>query len=197
MYNWDNAAAADLGAGTAAAKCAEDHTQGEAIKVSSLAGAVFRHKDRKCGQQDTLWYFWDLEMGFTLCFPDTSNTRFQSHAKACAIIITYLNLILQFLSYVEQNKASWTLNHMEHNVKCGCEDNATQHEFAVITIYYQAIGVPYMHEICGPLQSETNMLKLDPLHEKVKSHLCKIIADPNLLLSLDMSYETDSLDGKL
>ncbi len=76
MYNRDNAAAADLGAGTAAAKHAEDHTQGGAIKVSSLAGAVFRHKDRKCGQQDTLRYFWDLEMGFTLCFPDTSNTRF-------------------------------------------------------------------------------------------------------------------------
>ncbi|SJL02694.1 uncharacterized protein ARMOST_06028 [Armillaria ostoyae] len=106
MYNRDNAAAADLGAGTAAAKRAEDRTQGGAIKVSSLAGAVFRHKDWKHGQQDTLRYFWDLEMGFTLCFPDTSNTQFQSHAEACAIIITYLDLILQFLSYVEQNKAS-------------------------------------------------------------------------------------------
>ena len=46
MYNRDNAAAADLGAGTTAAKRAEEHTQGGAIKVSSLAGAVFRHKDR-------------------------------------------------------------------------------------------------------------------------------------------------------
>ncbi|PBK91768.1 hypothetical protein ARMGADRAFT_871674, partial [Armillaria gallica] len=73
----------------------------------------------------------------------------------------------------------------------------TQHEFVVITIYYQAIRVPYMREICGPLQSETNMLKLGPLHEKVKSHLHKIIADPDLLLSPDMSYETGSLDGKL
>ncbi len=118
MYNQDNAAAADLGAGTAAAKHAEDHTQGGEIKVSSLAGAVFCHKDRKCGQQDTLQYFWDLEMGFTLCFPDTSNTCFQFHAEACAIIITYLDLILQFLSYVEQNKASRTLNHMPHGVQC-------------------------------------------------------------------------------
>ncbi len=54
MYNRDNAAAADLGAGTTAAKRAEEHTQGGAIKVSSLAGAVFCHKDRKHGQQDTL-----------------------------------------------------------------------------------------------------------------------------------------------
>lgn len=136
-------------------------------------------------------------MGFTLCFPDTSNTCFQSHTEACAIIITYLDLILQFLTYVEQNKASRTLNHMEHNVKHGCEDNPTQHEFAVITIYYQAIGVHYVHEICGPLWSETNVLKLGSLHERVKSHLHKIIADPDLLLGPDMSYETGSLDGKL
>ncbi len=197
MYNQDNAAAADLGAGTTAAKHAEECTQSGAIKVSSLAGAVFHHKDQKCGQQDTLRYFWDLEMGFTLCFPDTSNTCFQSHAEACAIIITYLDLIFQFLTYVEQNKASRTLNHMEPNVKHGCEDNPTQHEFAVITIYYQAIGVLYMHEIHGPLWSETNVLKLGPLHERVKSHLHKIIADPDLLLGPDMSYETGSLDGKL
>ena len=89
------------------------------------------------------------------------------------------------------------LNHIECNVKHGCEDNPTQHKFAVITLYYQAIGVPYMHEICGPLQSETNVLKLGPLHERVKSHLYKIIADPNLLLGPDTSYETGSLDGKL
>ncbi len=49
MYNRDNAAAADIEAGTAAAKCAENCTQGGAIKVSSLAGAVFRHKDQKHG----------------------------------------------------------------------------------------------------------------------------------------------------
>ncbi len=79
-------------------------------------------------------------MGFTLCSLIQSNTCFQSHAKACAIIITYLDLIFQFLSYGEQNKASQTLNHMERNVKHGCKDNATQYEFAVITIYYQAIG---------------------------------------------------------
>lgn len=45
MYNWDNVAAADLGAGTTAAKRAEEHTQGGAIKVSSPVGAVFHHKD--------------------------------------------------------------------------------------------------------------------------------------------------------
>ncbi len=129
----------------------EKCTQTAAIKVSSIVGTVFCHKDWKHGQQDTLWYFWDLEMSFILCFPDTSNTHFQSHTESYAIIIAYLDLILQFLSYVEQNKASQTLNHIEHNVKYGCEDNVLQHEFAIITIYYEVIGVPYMCEIHGPL----------------------------------------------
>ncbi|KAJ7476817.1 hypothetical protein B0H11DRAFT_1726989 [Mycena galericulata] len=82
MYNRDNAAAATLGAGTDAATRAEDRTVGGAIKVAGLAGAIFRHKDRKRGQQDTLRYFWDHETGLNICFPDTSNARFQSHAGA-------------------------------------------------------------------------------------------------------------------
>ncbi len=63
LFNCDNAAAADLGAGTNAATRAEDHTCGGAVKVSSLAGAIFRHKDRKRGQQDTLCYYWDAKLG--------------------------------------------------------------------------------------------------------------------------------------
>ncbi len=116
MYNRDNAAASDLAPGTSAAKQANDNSRGGAIKVSSLAGAVFRHKDRKWGQQDTLRFFFDHELGFTICFPDTNNTRFQSHAEACTVIITYLDLLLKFLGYVKDNKASHSLNHMENNV---------------------------------------------------------------------------------
>ena len=73
LYNRDNAAAVNLGDGTAAATRAEDRSSGGAIKLASLAGAIFRHKDRKRGQQDPLRYFWDHETGLNLCFPDTSN----------------------------------------------------------------------------------------------------------------------------
>lgn len=119
MYNRDNGAAVTLGEGTSAATRAEDRTTGGAIKVASLAGAIFRHKDRKRGQQDTLRYFWDHETGFNICFPDTSNTRFQSHAGACEIIVVNMELILQFLVYVKENKISRSLNNMELNVEKG------------------------------------------------------------------------------
>jgi hypothetical protein len=151
MYNRDNSAAVTLGEGTSAATRAEDRSTGGAIKVSSLAGAIFRHKDRKRGQQDTLRYFWDYETGFNICFFDTSNTRFQSHAGACEIIVVHMELLLHFLVYVRENKGSRTLNHMELNVERGLLCFYTRHEFVVIAILHQNIDVPYMLEVCAVL----------------------------------------------
>jgi hypothetical protein len=147
MYNRDNAAAATLGAGTEAATRAEDRTIGGAIKVSGLAGAIFRHKDRKRGQQDTLRYFWDHETGLNIYFPDTSNTRFQSHAAACEIIVLHMELLLQFLIYVRENKGSHLLNHMELNVERGISCWSTRYEFVVIALLNQNVDVPYMLQV--------------------------------------------------
>ncbi len=54
-----------------------------------------------------------------------------------------------------------------------------------------------MREIRGPLRAETNILKLGPLHEKVKKHLRTIIANPGLLTNLDITHPTGTLDGKM
>ncbi|KAJ7043002.1 hypothetical protein C8F04DRAFT_1251176 [Mycena alexandri] len=197
MFNRDNAAAATLGIGTEAATRAEDRTVGGAIKVSSLAGAIFRHKDRKRGQQDTLRYFWDHETGLNICFPDTSNTRFQSHAAACEIIVLHMELLLQFLVYVRENKASRALNHMELNVERGLSCWSTRHEFVVIALLNQNIDVPYMLEIRGPLRAEDNLLRLGPLHKKVRAHMEKIAANPKIITGADATSETSSLDGKM
>ncbi|KAJ7197444.1 hypothetical protein GGX14DRAFT_374928 [Mycena pura] len=197
MFNRDNAAAATLGAGTDAAARAEDRTVGGAIKVSSLAGAIFRHKDRKRGQQDTLRYFWDYETGLNICFPDTSNTRFQSHAGACEIITVNMELLLQFLVYVRENKGSRTLNHMELNVQRGLSCWATRHEFVVISLLNQCVDVPYMLEVRGPLRAEDNLLRLGPLHKKVRAHLEKIAANPEIITGADASFEASTLDGKM
>ncbi|KAJ7474992.1 hypothetical protein FB451DRAFT_1034862 [Mycena latifolia] len=196
MYNRDNSAAVSLGEGTSAAARAEDRTTGGAIKVSSLAGAIFRHKDRKRGQQDTLRYFWDHETGFNICFPDTSNTRFQSHAGACEIIVLHMELLLQFLVYVRENKASRALNHMELNVERGLLCWYTRHEFVVIALLNQNIDVPYMLEVRGPLRTEDNLLKLGELHRKVKEHLKKIIANPKLVTGADAIFTTATLNGR-
>lgn len=196
MYNRDNAATLSLAEGSAAAVRAEDCTCGGAIKVASLAGAIFRHKDRKCGQQDTLRYFWDHETGLNICFPDTSNTRFQSHAAACEIIVLHMELLLQFLIYIRENKAARTLNHMELNVQRGLLCWSTRHEFVVIALLNQNIDVPYMLEVRGPLRAEDNLLNLGPLHEKVKAHLKKIIACPQLITGADMTFKTSTLNGQ-
>ncbi|KAJ7149386.1 hypothetical protein C8R43DRAFT_887885, partial [Mycena crocata] len=194
MFNRDNAAAVTLGEGTGAATRAEERTTGGAIKVASLAGAIFRHKDRKRGQQDTLRYFWDHETGFTLCFPDTSNTRFQSHAAACEILVLHMDLLLQFLGYVKENKISRSLNHMELNVLKGLPMD--RHEFVVIALANQNWDVPYMRDVRGPMRSETNLLKLGNLHHRLKLHLEKVIENPQLITGPETTYETATLDGR-
>ncbi|KAJ7659104.1 hypothetical protein DFH06DRAFT_989994 [Mycena polygramma] len=196
MYNRDNGAAAALGQGTGAAKRAEERTTGGAIKVTSLAGAIFRHKDRKRGQQDTLRYFWDHETGFNICFPDTSNTRFQSHAGACEISTVYNELILQFLHYVGENKISRTLNNMELNVRKGTYRSRDMHEFVVVSLANQNWDVPYMEDIRGPLRSEDNLLKLGDLHRKLKLHLEKVVSNPKLITGSDTTYQTATLNGR-
>ncbi|KAJ3818289.1 hypothetical protein F5880DRAFT_1491626 [Lentinula raphanica] len=196
LPNRDNDAAASLAPGTAAAKRATEKSKGGGVKVSTLAGAVFRHKDRKRGQQDTLRFCFDKELGFSIEFPDTNNTRFQSHAQACAVLITYLDFFLSFLDLVEDNKSSRSLNHMEENVRRGLRCNKTLHEIAAITLYHQAISVPYMREIRGPASSEQNVLKLRHFHQNLKAHLRKLIATPELIISPDISFELASFDGK-
>jgi hypothetical protein len=46
------------------------------------------------------------------------------------------------------------------------------------------------------LRTEDNLLKLGELHEKVKSHLEKIIAQPKLITGADMSFGTSTLNGQ-
>ncbi|KAJ7657960.1 hypothetical protein B0H17DRAFT_1145756 [Mycena rosella] len=182
MFNRDNSAAASLGAGTGAA-----HEQKIVAAKEPLKSRVW---------QDTLRYFWDHETGFNICFPDTSNTRFQLHAGACKIIVLHMELLLQFLVYVRENKGSRTLNHMELNVQRGLLCFYTRHEFVVIALLNENIDVPYMLEICGPLRTEDNLLKLGELHKKVKKHLEKIIANPKIVTGSDMTFATATLNGK-
>ncbi|KAJ3774381.1 hypothetical protein FB446DRAFT_639948 [Lentinula raphanica] len=196
LPNRNNAAAINKSAGTEAADRALERSQRGAVKVASLAGGIFRHKDRKRGQQDTLRFFFDYRLGFNIAFPDTSNTRFQSHAEACAVIITYLDLFIEFLTYVKQNKGSGTLNHMEQNVFEGLQDIPMHHEIIVITLYWLAISVPYMREIRGPYASEDNILSLGPLHRQLIDHIDILIEHPKYLIGPNASSEKGSLDGR-
>lgn len=70
-------------------------------------------------------------------------------------------------------------------------------ELCVLALYGQAISHPYIHKARGPQDGLTNHLSLGPLHDRVKSHIARLIANPELLLAPDASYETGALDGRL
>ena len=141
LMNKDNAAAAS-GGSSAAKTRAGDVSQGGGVKAANLAGALFNHKDDKKGQQDTLRIFFESVIGYMICFPDTSNTRYQSHCEAAAVLVVYLPLFLEFLELVRNKKETGTFNHMEQNVYKALRDIATLTELCVLVLYAQAISHP-------------------------------------------------------
>jgi hypothetical protein len=193
LYNRDNEAAALAGPSSAQIR-ANEVTQAGAVKTTSIAGAIFKHKDDKKGQHDTFRAFCIESLGFAILFPDTSNTRYQSHCNAAAVLIIYRSLLLQFLELVRDKKESGQFNHMENNLYRALQDVPTQTELCVLALYAQAVSHPYMRQVRG--SERCNILDLGPLHESVKSHCRKVIDNPKLLVSLDASYETGSMDGQ-
>jgi len=66
LMNRDNTAAAAEGS-LAAQKRAIDVSGAGGVKATSLAGAIFNHKDDKKGQQDTLQAFLTVKTGISNC----------------------------------------------------------------------------------------------------------------------------------
>ena len=196
LMNKANATVANAGPGPAQDQ-AVDASQSGGVKLTSLAGAVFNHKDDKKGQQDTLRFFFEAKIGYMISFPDTSNTRYQSHCEAAAVLLLYLPLFIKFLELVHDEKDSGSFNYMEFNVYHGLQDILTLTELAVLVLYTQSISHLYMRQVRSPEQVHKNILDLGPLHKQVKTHCKKIIADPDLLLSPSASYVTGAMDGKL
>ena len=67
LYNRDNAAAANgSDVDSLAKRRADAVTEGGAIKLASLAGALFNHKDKKKGHQDSFGYFFERVLGYSM-----------------------------------------------------------------------------------------------------------------------------------
>ena len=73
---------------------------------------------------------------------------------------------------------------MERNLYNALQCKPTLTELASLALYAQAITHPYMHHICGSNIGTTNMLDLGPLHFEVEQHIDKVIANPDLLVSV-------------
>ena len=196
LMNKDNAAAANAGP-SAACDHALGVSTGGAIRITTLACMIFNHKDDKKEQQDSFKIFFELRLGYMIKFPNTSNTQFQSHCMATAILILYLPYFLEFLLLVHNKKENRSFNHMEQNVFEGLKDIPTLTELCILALYSQAISHPYMRVVHGSGNRHINAIELGPLHKHVTAHCRAIIANPNSLLGADWDYTTGALDGKV
>ncbi|KAJ2916131.1 hypothetical protein MD484_g4288, partial [Candolleomyces efflorescens] len=168
------------------------------VKTAALAGALFNNKDDKKGYGDSHLVHLMSEFGLknTHRFPDTSNTRFNSHAEAAAELLKRLSFYIQFLEDVKlrKQKPGWT--NIESNVFNALQDPSTLTELAAMTLYAQALGHPYISFVRGTDGKLVNALDLGPFHAEVRNHCEKIIQNPDLLLSDDAHFSTATLDGK-
>ncbi|RPD58133.1 hypothetical protein L226DRAFT_467446 [Lentinus tigrinus ALCF2SS1-7] len=193
LMNRDNEAAAEGGSSEAHDRAVEV-SEGGGVKLASLAGALFKHKDDKKGQQDSYRIFFEA-LGISVRFPDTSNTRYQSHCEAAAELLVHLELYIEFLEFMRDKKTKRTFNHMEQNIYNALRDDSTLTDLCVLTLYAQAISHPYLREVRGPTAASSNHLDLGPLHDRLLLHIQSIIDNPSLLLAPDASYTTGALDG--
>ncbi|CDO74692.1 hypothetical protein BN946_scf184960.g6 [Trametes cinnabarina] len=162
------------------------------VKLASLAGAIFNHKDNKKGQQDTyIFYFREL-VGHSLRFPDTSNMQYLSHCDAAAELLVHCPEYLSFLEIVRDCKERAGFNHMEEKIYQGLRDLPTVTELAALTLYAQAVTHPYMHTAC----CQQNGLLLGLFHGQLLVHIQKLINNPDLLLLSKGDYSKAAFDGK-
>jgi hypothetical protein len=166
------------------------------VKATQLAGDILNNKNDKKGHHDTFRWWWKTQVGKVFTFPDTSNTRFQSHCEAAAALIQYLLFFIKFLEFVKEKKQTMRFSHMEENLWKALHCTATKTELAVLALYAQAITHPYMRVIRSPKSEKVNMLDLGPLHQKIQNHMKRIIEDPSFIIGSTVTFETGVMDGK-
>ena len=176
----------------------ESSTRG-GVKLTNLAGSLFNNKDDKLGQHDTyVYYFMEKvprQKRRKRRFPDTNNTRYQSHCTAAAELLTHRQDYIHFLELIRDRKNKPGFTNLEENVWKGLHDPATLTELAVLTLYAQAITHPYMRVARQP----QNGLKLGPLHDQLKGYIQQLIDDPDTLLRsdpMDQDVPTAAMDGQ-
>ncbi|TFY83099.1 hypothetical protein EWM64_g903 [Hericium alpestre] len=197
LANKANAATLELSAATdAVAVLAADVSARGGVKLTSLAGAIFNNKDDKKGDQDIhRWHFEQVKRRLenkkcAVKFPSTSNMCFQSHCDGAGELVTYCSDYVAFLEDIRDNKEKHNFNHIELNVYNALHDIPTITELAVLVLYAQLITHPYMRLVRGPGIESVNLLDLGPLHQDLRTHIRKIIANPDVILdSLGLEEE--------
>ncbi|KAF8956376.1 hypothetical protein BDZ97DRAFT_1907224 [Flammula alnicola] len=151
-----------------AARRAVKNSQCGAIKASKIAGDILNNKNDKTGHHDQFCIWWKEKLETNFTFPDTLNTRFQSHCEAAAV-------------------------HMEENLVKALNDVPTRTELAVLALYTQAVSHPYMKAIRE--DPTTNALDLGPLNKKIEFFISRLIEDPTFLIGENVTHEVGTFNG--
>lgn len=117
------------------------------MKATQLAGEILNLKNDKTGHHDSFCWWWLNNLRKQITFPDTSNTRFQSHCDAAAVLIKDLPHFIEFLEFVHGKKQVMRFSHMEENLWKALHCTATKTELAVLALYAQSVTHLYMQHI--------------------------------------------------
>ncbi|CAA7269364.1 unnamed protein product [Cyclocybe aegerita] len=166
LANKANDAVIQLGqeADSAAIQHAVDSSTRGGVKLASLAGSLFNHKSEEQGYQDVHRMFISdrkLEVHGLKTFrkfPDTSNTRYQSHSYAAAELITFLDLYIELVEDAHDAKKKAEFNHLEKNIAKGLEDPSMLAELAAMVLYGVSVSWPYLQSVRGGDGTVKNLL---------------------------------------
>ncbi|KAF8594395.1 hypothetical protein BDV93DRAFT_421418, partial [Ceratobasidium sp. AG-I] len=199
LFNKDNDATISLADSSTEVSLAERRaisvSEAGAIKLCSLAGAAFNHKDDKKGHQDSHAYWFEAKHSRSHRFPDTSNVRYSSYIDAATELCTFHSAYIDYMEHSRQRKATGALNHLEANILKALNCPATLAELIVIALYGQAISKPYMRLVRTATAQGKGIAELAALHALVQVHLQSLIDDPLLLLGPTITEVTGTLDG--
>lgn len=199
LFNKDNDAAVYFASTSVETSLAEQRavsvSEAGAIKLCSLAGAAFNHKDDKKGHQHSHFYWFGAKYGCSKRFPDTGDVRYSSYIDAATELCILHSAYIEFMEHCRQKKGSGTLNHLESNVMKALKCLPTLAELVVISLYGQTISKPYMRLVRTTTVEGKGLAELASLHTQLQCHLESIIANPLLVLGPAALWETATLDG--
>ncbi|KAJ7325748.1 hypothetical protein DFH08DRAFT_968400 [Mycena albidolilacea] len=197
--NKDNAAAAISGSAVAKERAETVSSRG-GVKLCELMGLLLNNKDDKKGQQDSHGVYFSAHehLGYSLWFPDTSNTRYGCFSEAAAEIIVNLTVYRELMQFIRDRKMSLAYTNLEKNIWDAINDLRTLVELVVLLWYGQNFSKPVMRVVRSRTSTGglPNLWDMGPVLEGVITHCERVIADPDIIMGPNLSYETASKDGR-
>ena len=161
-------------------------------------GMLLNNKDDKKGMRDSHGVYFEAHehIGYSMKFPDTSNTRYQCFSEASAEIIFNLLVYRQLMLFMRDRKLSLLFNHLEQNIWKAINDIRTVIECIILLWYGQNVSHPAMRIMRSSKGGLRNLWDMGPTIRKIIAHCRRVIADPDLICGPNLSFETASMDGQ-